>query len=241
MVNLSAFSKIFDLLLPPRCAACQEIVLENKTLCAPCWADATFISAPFCDCCGLPFEIDVTKGALCLNCTKRPPPFSKSRTVFSYDDFSKGMILSFKHGDRCDLAPTFAAMMARSGADIIPSTDLIIPIPLHWRRLGMRKYNQAALLAHEISKITQIPSCPNSLQRIRHTQVQGHLSRMARQRNLQGAFQVQKDISGKSILLIDDVLTTGATLINASKILLKSGASEVRCLSIARSLHNKTR
>jgi len=237
MVNLSAFSKLFDLLLPPRCASCQDIVLENKTLCGPCWIDANFISAPFCACCGLPFEIDVADGALCLNCSKRPPPFTQTRCVFAYDDFSKGMILSFKHGDRCDLAPTFAQMMARSGTDLIAATDLILPIPLHWRRLGMRRYNQAGLLANEISKITHIPTCPNTLKRIRHTQTQGHLSRMARQRNLQGAFKVEKNIKGKSILLIDDVLTTGSTLINATNTLLKAGAIEVRCLTIARVLH----
>jgi ComF family protein len=240
MVNLSAFSKILDLLLPPRCAACQEIVLESKTLCQSCWNKANFISAPYCVCCGLPFEIEVTDGSLCLNCSHNPPPFVKARTVFPYDDFSKGMILSFKHGDRCDLAPIFAKMMVRSGGELLSSCDIIMPIPLHWRRLGMRRYNQAALLAEEISKITKVPTCPNSLKRKRNTQAQGHLSRTARQLNLQGAFVVTKDVQGKSILLIDDVLTTGATLINACNTLLKAGAKQVTCLTIARVLHNKT-
>lgn len=240
MVNFAPFSRLFDLILPPRCASCQEIVLEDKTLCASCWGKACFISAPYCACCGLPFEMEAVEGGICLSCARRRPLFEQMRSVFAYDDFSKGMILSFKHGDRCDLAPTLAGMMVRCGQSLFPKVDLIIPVPLHWRRLGERRYNQAALLANEISKQTHIKTCATTLKRVRHTRSQGHLSRMARQRNLQGAFALQKEVKGRSVLLVDDVLTTGATIVNATDILLKGGAQQVRVLCLARVLHSQT-
>jgi len=210
--------------------------MDHKTLCQYCWENARFIAAPYCQCCGLPFEYDVPDTALCLDCFKRPPPFKAARTVFPYDDFSRDLILAFKHGDRTDLAPALAGWMVRAAFELIEHSDVIVPVPLHWRRLAKRRFNQAALLGMEIAKTQDIKCDPMILKRIRHTVPQGFLARMARQKNLQGAFEVQKDISGKSVLLIDDVLTTGATIMNCSKILLKAGASEVRVVTIARVL-----
>jgi len=240
MPLFAPFSQLLDLLLPPRCISCQEIVLQEKSLCVDCWSEANFITAPFCSCCGLPFEIDIPDQALCLDCARAHPPFKTARTVFPYDDFSKGLILAFKHGDRTDLAPTMAAWMRRSAAEMMSKCDLILPVPLHWRRLGARRYNQAALLCHELAKLNTTPCDPNILKRIRHTPSQGHLSRMARQRNLQAAFQVTQDVTGRSILLVDDVLTTGATILNCTNVLLKAGAKEVHVLTFARVIQNQT-
>jgi len=241
MTFFATFSKALNLILPPRCASCQDMVLETKTLCGDCWENANFITAPFCTCCGLPFEIDVSDKTLCLQCAKKRPSFRSARAVFPYDDFSRPLILAFKHGDRTDLAPTLGAWMTRSaGPVILERCDIIIPVPLHWRRLGNRRYNQAALLAYEISKITGLKTRPNLLKRTRHTPPQGHLARMARQKNLQGAFEVTGDVEGKSILLIDDVLTTGATLLNCTRTLLQAGAKEVNALTLARVIQGRT-
>ncbi|NVK20167.1 MAG: ComF family protein [Methylocystaceae bacterium] len=234
---MSPFRQVLDLLLPPRCISCEKIVPDPKTLCLDCWDRAAFITKPFCSCCGLPFEIDVPDGALCLDCARVRPPFKKARSVFPYDDFSKKLILSFKHGDRTDLAPALAGWMVRSGADLIKQCDVITPVPLHWRRLAKRQFNQAGLLAQEVAKLTNLTFDPAILKRIRHTPPQGHLSRMARQKNLKGAFRVTKPVQGHSILLIDDVMTTGATLLNCTNLLLKSGAKDVFIITLARATH----
>ncbi|WP_240796808.1 ComF family protein [Terasakiella sp. SH-1] len=210
------------------------MVGEHKTLCQDCWEEACFITAPFCKSCGLPFEYDVPDGALCLNCARLRPPFVAARAVFPYDDLSRDLILAFKHGDRCDLAPTFAGWMVRSAQDLLEKSDLITPVPLHWRRLSKRRYNQAALLAYEMANITGLPYHPQLLKRTRHTPSQGTLSKTARQKNLQGAIKVTEEIKGQTILLVDDVLTTGATILACTQQLLRAGAKEVRVITIAR-------
>lgn len=233
---MKLFHQVLDLLLPPRCISCQTIVTMDKTLCEHCWGEANFICAPFCKCCGLPFEFDVPDGALCLDCARQRPPFVEARSVFAYDDFSRRLVLSFKHGDRPDLAPTLAHWMARSAPTMIEQSDVILPVPLHWRRLMARRFNQAALLSKEISTLTQTPWRTDLLHRVRNTTPQGHLSRIARQKNLKNAFSCRKSIHGMRVLLIDDVLTTGATLLNCTNALHKAGALEVRVLTLARVL-----
>lgn len=234
---MNLFSQVLDLLLPPRCISCEKIVPDPKTLCLDCWEQAAFITKPFCSCCGLPFEIDVPEGALCLDCARVRPPFRSARSVFPYDEFSKKLILSLKHGDRTDLTPALGQWMVRSGEDLIKQCDVITPVPLHWRRLAKRRFNQAGLLAQEVAKLTNLPCDPTILQRTRHTPPQGHLSRMARQKNLQGAFKVTKPVQDRSILLIDDVMTTGATLLNCSNLLLKNGAKHVYIITLASVTH----
>ncbi len=230
------FRKVLDLLLPPRCAGCGQTVTQARTLCQTCWEKAVFIAAPMCHCCGLPFEIDVPTEALCLDCARAHPPFAAARSVFPYDDFSKKLILAFKQGDRTDLAPTLALWLHRSAQPLLEKCDLIAPVPLHWRRLLSRRYNQSALLALALSKLSHIPTTPQLIKRVRHTPSQGHLSRMARQKNLQGAFRVEKELTGKNILLIDDVLTTGATVLNCTRALHKAGAKDVYVVTLARVL-----
>jgi len=235
-----SFSKVLDLFLPPRCVACQDIVTRHASLCASCWDQARFITAPFCKACGLPFEMQPIEGSLCLDCQRCAPPFAAARAVFPYDDFSRHLILAFKHGDRTDLAPALAGWMARTAGDLLPTSDLVVPVPLHWRRLVYRRYNQAALLGRILAQQGNVAFAPQVLKRIRHTPVQGHLSRMARQKNLKGAFQVEGDITGKTILLVDDVLTTGATILGCTQALLRAGAGEVRVITLARVLPTVT-
>lgn len=232
------FSRMLDFVLPPRCLKCLEVVQTAHSLCSRCWSDARFISAPYCACCGTPFEYDVPDTAICLNCARKKPPFKQARCAFAYDDFSRQLVLSFKHGDHIDLAPAMGNWMARAGGDLWADCDVIIPVPLHWRRQVSRRFNQSAVLAQEVSKRVDIPVRSDLLKRHRATPSQGHLSRMARQNNLKGAFNMDKNLQGERVVLIDDVFTTGATLLNCCEVLFKGGASQVSVLTFARVFHN---
>jgi len=229
---------LLDLVLPPRCLACGGLVADPGALCAACWQGLSFLGEPACACCGLPFAHDPGPGTRCAACLADPPGFDRARSVLRYDDGSKGLILAFKHADRTDAAPAFARWLARSGQALLPDCDLIAPVPLHWRRLFRRRYNQAALLALALGRLAGKPVAPGLLRRRRDTASQGHLSRGARQRNVAGAFQVAPGwparLAGRRVLLVDDVLTTGATVEAAAQVLTRAGAAGVDVLTLAR-------
>ena len=200
---------ILDLLLPPRCLRCNEGVSEQGALCAACWNKIGFIGASCCDCCGLPFDLDLGPGALCALCARDQPPFSRARSALRYDEESRALVLAFKHGDRLQLAPALGQFMRRAGAALIAETDVIIPVPLHWTRLFARRYNQAAVLAHAVGKPGQIKVGADWLLRRRATPSQGRQSRAERKRNVAGAFAMKpgRGVAGLRVLLVDDVLT----------------------------------
>ena len=225
-----------DILLPGRCLRCGGIVAEAGALCPKCWDSMTFIAAPHCNQCGTPFEIELAPGALCGACMADPPVYRHARAVFRYDDASKPLLLRFKHGDRTSAAPSFARWLARAGAELLADTDLIVPVPLHRWRLWRRRYNQAALLAQALAKIAQVPCLPDALDRVRATPSQGTLGRARRRRNVQGAFRLGRSdrVTGRRILLIDDVLTTGATVDECARVLIRGGAAAVDVLTVAR-------
>jgi ComF family protein len=154
--------------------------------------------------------------------------------VFVYDDVTRNLILSFKHGDRTDAAPAYAAWMRRAGAELIVDADVIAAVPLHRWRLLRRRYNQAALLALEIGKLSDKPVAPDLLRRQRATPSLGQLGRLARRRTLRGAFAAQGEVAGKRVLLIDDVLTSGATVGECARVLKRAGAARVDVLTLAR-------
>jgi ComF family protein len=226
------------LLLPRRCLACGTPVEGRGALCAACWPAVRFLGPPFCNACGYPFEYDPGQGVLCGACTADPPPFDRARAVFVYDDASRGPILAFKHADRTDAAPAFARLMVQAAADLLSDVELIVPVPLHRRRLVSRRYNQSALLAHSFAAETGLPVIPDLLVRTRHTPTQGGLSAAARRRNVRGAFAVRQDnlsiVRDAHILLVDDVFTTGATADTCSVTLLRAGACAVDVLTLAR-------
>jgi len=228
--------RLLDVLIPPRCLNCGAITDTPGALCPTCWEGVTFLSAPHCACCGTPFDLDLGPDALCGACSAKRPRFQRARSVFRYDDASRALVLRFKHADRTGGAKTFARWMARAGSELLVEADVILPVPLHPLRLLKRRYNQAALLGHELAKLSGKPCRVDLLIRTRNTKPQGHLGRSSRGRNLKGAFAVRKsaEITGKRVLLIDDVLTSGATLSECAKALLAAGAGAVDVLTLAR-------
>ena len=231
-------SSFLDLILPPRCFGCANIVLEHHTLCSHCWKECTFLSSPCCSLCGWPFSFEILEQTLCAACHHLPPLFTQCRSALAYQDSSRSFILKFKHGDATYLAPGLSKLMMFAGQDILSQTDLLIPIPLHWKRLFMRQYNQAALLSYHLTHLTNIPTRTDLLKRHRSTQKQARQNRKERQANVRGAFIIPDQklsiLAGKSVTLIDDVFTTGATTTECTRILLKGGAKEVRVLTLAR-------
>jgi len=229
---------LVDLLLPHRCLACGAVVAAEAPLCPACWPTLSFLAPPACACCGLPFAHDQGAGALCGGCAARPPVFQRARSVFRYDDASRGLILGFKHGDRLDAVPAFARWLGAAGADLLEEAELIVPVPLHRRRLFARRYNQAALLAQGLGRLSGLEVATRLLVRRRNTPSQGHLRPGQRRRNVAGAFAATSAgaarLAGRRVLLVDDVYTTGATLEAAAKALLAAGAREVDCLTLAR-------
>lgn len=239
---LGAGRMVLDALLPPRCLACGGGVETQGSLCADCWQGISFLGAPHCARCGLPFPYDAGAGVECANCVAHPPPFDRARAVFAYDDHSRRLILAFKHADQLHGFPSFGQWLARSGAELLAEADLIAPVPLHWTRLFRRRFNQSALLAQAAVAAWARPTgpafAPQLLVRRRRTRSQGHLSRLQRAENVRGAFALGPgtDVAGKRVILVDDVLTTGATIEACARVLKRAGATHVDVLTLARAM-----
>jgi ComF family protein len=228
--------RVLDILIPPRCLRCGGITDTAGALCATCWEGVTFLGAPLCACCGHPFELDPGPEALCGACVSKRPKYDRARSVFRYDEASKALVLRFKHADRLGGAATYARWMARAGAELLEGADLIVPVPLHRWRLLKRRYNQAALLSNALGRLTGVATLPDALVRIRHTPTQGRQGRISRRRNVRGAFRLSDPfvVEGLRVVLVDDVLTTGATISECVRMLRAGGALSVDVLTLAR-------
>jgi len=229
---------LLDAILPPRCPACGVIVDMPAAVCGACWSAIAFIADPLCERCGRGFEFTVADRSVCGRCLADPPIFERTRAVALYDDASRGLILKFKHGDGLHLAPLFGAWLSRAGTGLLEEADILIPVPLHRVRLFSRRYNQAAILALDLGRRASLPVDVMGLIRSRRTPSQGTRTRAGRERNVRGAFEVTPEcagaLGGKRVLLIDDVLTSGATANACARTLLRSGANSVDVLTIAR-------
>ena len=230
--------RMLDLLFPPQCLSCDAIVDRPGTLCATCWGGIAFIGSPRCAVCGLPFDFDQGEDAQCGVCLRDPPPYGRARAVLRYDAASRDLVLGFKYRDRTYAASAYAGWMARAGAELAGAADLVLPVPLHRLRLFRRRYNQAALLALALGRANEIPVATDLLVRRRNTRPMGGLSPAQRARNLRGAFAVRPNrgarLRGKRVLLIDDVMTTGATVGACARTLIGAGAGAVDVLTLAR-------
>jgi len=227
---------VLDLLYPPLCMACR-VPVAQPGLCAACWGAITFLEGPACACCGLPFPVDLGGENQCAACLALPPAFDTARAILAYDDKSRGAILALKHADRLDLVPGFARWLARVGRQVLSRGEVIVPVPLHRLRLWQRRYNQAAELARYLGREQGICVASHALIRTRPTPSQGAMpSARARRRNVQGAFGVADPaaVAGRRVLLIDDVMTTGATAQACARALRRAGAIEIHVLALAR-------
>ena len=203
---------------------------------ADAWSRIRFLDGPVCDGCGAPFDFD--PGARCAACLAKPRAFDAARAACLYDETSRNPILQLKHADRLDLAPLFARWLSRTARELIEEADAIAPVPLHPLRLLRRRYNQAAEIARPLAAMTGTPYLPDALVRRRATATQGGKSGSGRKRNVAGAFEVPEarrtQVEGLRILLIDDVLTTGATAEGCALALKAAGAARVDLAVVAR-------
>jgi ComF family protein len=229
---------VVDGVLPPRCLQCGATVDEVDALCGACWGAITFFAPPWCAICGLPFPHPMGEGAICADCARQRPSFDTARSVLRYDKHSRRLVLMLKHGDQTHLARAFGRWMHRAGREVLAGADIVIPVPLHWTRLFTRRFNQSALLAHAVRTAGGPPVAADWLVRRRRTPSQGTLGPLARARNVRGAFALRpgRDIKGKRVVLIDDVLTTGATAEECARVLRRAGAAQVGVLVLARAI-----
>ena len=224
-------------LFPPRCLSCGEVVAEDGGLCGPCWRETQFCAGLVCDQCGAPLPgEDEGHAEFCDDCRASAPPWARGRAALVYGGTARRLVLALKHGDRLDLARPLAQWMARVATPILDPEMIATPVPLHRTRLLTRRFNQSALLSAALARITGIEHCPDLLHRPTRTRPHEGMTRAERFENMEGAIAPLRParIAGRKVLLVDDVMTSGATLAAASAALIGAGAASVSVLVLAR-------
>lgn len=233
---------LLDLILPPRAFDGEPALTPG--LSAGAWSRIVFLDGPVCDGCSAPFPFDQGE-PLCPLCLARPRAFARARAACLYDEHSRDLILKLKHADRTDLSGLFARWISRAAPDLLDEAQALVPVPMHRTRLLRRRYNQAAEIARPLSRAAGRPYLPDALVRKRDTASQGGKSADGRRRNVAAAFAVpdrkRHQVEGKRVLLVDDVLTTGATAEGCARALLAAGASAVDLAVVARVTEMRTR
>src|SRR3954465_5562404 len=226
-----------DVALPHLCPVCRDLVTDAG-LCPACWSKLSFIAAPYCPRLGIPFVYYPGPGILWMQAIANPPAYQRARAAVRYDDVARTLVHALKYHDRTDLAPTMGSWMARAGRELLSQADVLVPVPLHWRRGWSRRYNQSGTLAQAIGRQSGVKVAAEALRRVRATERQIGLSRAQRASNVQGAFKVapdrMADIQGRRVVLVDDVLTSGATSDACARALLRAKAAQVDVLVFAR-------
>jgi ComF family protein len=234
----AALRAALDAVLPPLCGSCRAPIADAGGLCPACWAQVSFLAPPWCDRLGIPFVHDPGPGVLSMEAIADPPAYGRARAAVRYDGVARDLVHRLKYGDRIDLAASMGRWMARAGRELLDDADALVPVPLHWRRLWGRRFNQAAVLARAAAADRGLLVLTAALGRRRATAQQVGLSRSAREANVQGAFTVTADgkaaIRDKRLVLVDDVLTSGATVDACARVLLRAGARNVDVLVFAR-------
>jgi ComF family protein len=226
-----------DIALPTLCISCREPV-DGEGVCAACWSKLSFIAPPYCPRLGIPFVYDPGPELLSMEAIAAPPAYTRARAAVRYDEVAGTLVHALKYQDRTDLAPPMGRWMARAGRELLTEADMLVPVPLHWRRSWSRRYNQSGALAQVIAGASGVRLRGDLLRRIRATEQQVGLSRPQRASNVQGAFKVadetQSEVQGRHVVLVDDVLTTGATVDACARALLRARAAQVDVLVFAR-------
>ena len=235
--------QVIDFLAPPKCLACHEAVLEPASLCLSCWANLKLIDAPVCNVLGIPFAYDQGEGAISPAALAEPPPWDRARAAVAYDEASRRIVHGLKYRDTMEAGLLMARLMARAGQPLIREADVVVPVPLHRFRLWRRRFNQAAFLSQQISRQFGKAYRSDVLLRNRATRSQVGLGFDERRKNVAKVFQVLPGgvghIAGRRVLLVDDVLTTGATAGSCAAVLKKAGAAQVDVLTFALVLEPK--
>lgn len=228
------------LFFPPLCPGCHLRVSQPATLCADCWRRLTFLEKPWCAALGTPFAQDMGDDALSAAAIADPPAFDRARAAVAYGGVARLLVQNLKYGDRTDLAPWMAGWMLRAGAELFTPGQLVVPVPLHWRRFLWRRFNQSAELARALAARQRLTFAPELLSRVKRTRQQVGLGQRERAENVRAAFRVpaprRPAVRGAAILLVDDVYTTGATVSSAARALKRAGAARVDVLTFARVL-----
>lgn len=230
---------LLHLIYPPQCLTCDARVTTDFGLCGVCWRATPFANGMVCDQCGVPLPgQDNTEVAVCDDCITIARPWARGRAALVYKDNARHLVLALKHGDRLDLAWPAAQWMKRAVEPILKPGMLVVPIPLHWMRLIKRRYNQASMLSEGVARLAGLDHCPDVLRRVRRTGTQDGHSRDGRFANLVGALSVHPKraelVEGRHVLLVDDVMTSGATFAAAAEACIAAGASDVSVLCLAR-------
>ncbi len=230
--------KLADFVLPPLCLVCRASVMGHAGLCSQCWSKIDFIEPPRCDLLGIPLPFPSDETVISAAALANPPVYDRARAVARYDGVMRELIHALKYGDRHEGVALFSKWMIHAGADILEDTDILISVPLARLRLWSRRFNQSALLAREVARSLDVPENPGFLERTRRTASQVGLSAEQRKKNVAGAFRVpdrhRAHIEGRNVLLIDDVITTGATADACARALKRAGANRVDVLALAR-------
>jgi ComF family protein len=226
-----------DLALPRLCAVCRQPV-DGQGLCAQCWSKLSFITRPYCERLGIPFVYDPGPGILSMEAIAEPPAYNRARAAVRFDEISRALVHALKYSDRLDLAPMMGRWLGNAGRELLADADALVPVPLHWRRRWARRFNQSAVLAATVSAASGVPVAANALKRVKATAQQVGLTRSERAANVQGAFRVPPDgkasVVGRRLIVVDDVLTSGATAEGCARALLRAGAANVDVLVFAR-------
>jgi len=232
----SVLHSVLDIALPRLCAACREPV-EGSGLCPICWSKLSFIARPYCERLGIPFAYDPGPGILSMEAIADPPAYRRARAAVRFDEISRALVHALKYGDRLDLAPMMGRWMRHAGRELLAEADGLVAVPLHWRRLWTRRFNQSAMLATAIAAESGVPLV-GTLRRVKATAQQVGLTRTERAGNVQGAFRVPEEgramVAGRRLIVVDDVLTSGATVEGCARALLRAGAANVDVLIFAR-------
>ncbi|WBU63256.1 ComF family protein [Paracoccus aerodenitrificans] len=236
-----AMKAALTMVYPPQCLSCGIAVEQDGALCPACWRDCEFVSGCACHVCGVPLPgVAAEAGLICDDCLRLRPSWHAGRAALVYGGVGRGMVLALKHGDRPDLAVPLGQWLADAARPLVTDDTVILPIPLHPRRFMVRKYNQADLLAQQIGRRTGLAVMPSLLRRTRATQAQDHRSHAERHENLKDAFSVSprgcKLLASRPVLLVDDVMASGATMEAASRALLAQGVEQVSVAVLARAV-----
>lgn len=236
-IATGGFGRILDIVIPPACIACKRPSGTHDALCGPCWSRISFIRAPLCDRLGIPLPFDTGGVTVSAGALAAPPAYDRARAVAHFDGVMRDLVHAFKYADRHDARRLFGRWLASAGAELLSDADVVVPVPLHRWRLLRRRFNQAAMLAREVERLSGLRFDPTLLARRRATSPQVGRTRDERRRNIAGAFAVPRHkrdrLPGRNVILVDDVITTGATVDAAARTLKAAGAARVDVLALA--------